>query len=348
MEARARAMAAERRLLSTAPPPPAPTPGPWRLTPSPRRAPAEPHRCGRLSLWRFMSVSHTHWHRHSFHSVRKLRAFERVPSSRSWGVAVLHRVSLPKGPHLRLAHLHEPPPRGGGGVVTVVLSLRSSPTHAMEALRHEHERDLVEVKGIAVWILNVLVDATRHRWRNGNSGPKQRLGGPSLKEREGKGSEWRSASGHRQLQTRTQYHGFLPNPPPPRPGFLCFSRYPAPQPHGHHRAPLLQEPPRVCRQTRRLRRGGGGGGGGGGGAHALKGGRRGSHTAPGDAIAEAAPRRRSEGPAPSARSVSWRSTEPASPGPLGAPLHCHPPPPPSGQLRHGGARFTSNAPPTAF
>ena len=47
-------------------------------------------------------------------------------------------------------------------MVTVVLSLRSSPTHAMEALRHEHESDLVEVKGIAVWILNVLVDATRH------------------------------------------------------------------------------------------------------------------------------------------------------------------------------------------
>ena len=43
-----------------------------------------------------------------------------------------------------------------------MLSLRNSPTHAMEALRHEHERDLVEVKGIAVWILNVLVDATRH------------------------------------------------------------------------------------------------------------------------------------------------------------------------------------------
>ena len=46
--------------------------------------------------------------------------------------------------------------------MTVVLGLRSSPTHAMEALCHEHERDLVEVKGIAVWILNVLVDAIRH------------------------------------------------------------------------------------------------------------------------------------------------------------------------------------------
>ena len=33
------------------------------------------------------------------------------------------------------------------------------------------------------------------------------------KEREGKGSEWRSASGRRQLQTRTQDHGFLPKPP---------------------------------------------------------------------------------------------------------------------------------------
>ena len=49
-----------------------------------------------------------------------------------------------------------------GEVVTFVLCLRISPTHAMEALRHEHERDLVEVKGIAVRILNVLVDATRH------------------------------------------------------------------------------------------------------------------------------------------------------------------------------------------
>ena len=49
-----------------------------------------------------------------------------------------------------------------GAVVTVVLSLRSSPTHAIEALRHEHDHDLLELKGIAVWILNVLVDATRH------------------------------------------------------------------------------------------------------------------------------------------------------------------------------------------
>ena len=58
-----------------------------------------------------------------------------------------------------------------------------------------------------------LSEPPRHRWRNGNGGPKQRLGGPSLKEREGKGSEWRSASGRRQLQTRTQDHGFLPKPP---------------------------------------------------------------------------------------------------------------------------------------
>ena len=31
---------------------------------------------------------------------------------------------------------------------------RISPTHAMQANPHEHERGLVEVKGIAVWILN--------------------------------------------------------------------------------------------------------------------------------------------------------------------------------------------------
>ena len=45
---------------------------------------------------------------------------------------------------------------------------------------------------------------------------------PPPQEREGKGSEWRSASGRRQLQTRTQDHGFLPNPPPPPP--QCCSR----------------------------------------------------------------------------------------------------------------------------
>ena len=46
--------------------------------------------------------------------------------------------------------------------MTGVRYSRSSPARAMEALRHEHECGLVEVKGIAVWILNVLVDATRH------------------------------------------------------------------------------------------------------------------------------------------------------------------------------------------
>ena len=39
---------------------------------------------------------------------------------------------------------------------------RSSPTRAMEAIRHEHECGRLEVKRTAVWILNVLVDATRH------------------------------------------------------------------------------------------------------------------------------------------------------------------------------------------
>ena len=123
-------------------------------------------------------------------------------------------------------------------VVTVVLRLRSSPTHAMEALRHEHERDLVEVKGIAVWDLNVLVDATRHHGETETADQKQRLGGPSLKEREGKGSEWRSASGRRQLQTRTQDHGFLPTPPPPR---ETVTWRPSPPPHPGDRRALTRE-----------------------------------------------------------------------------------------------------------
>ena len=45
----------------------------------------------------------------------------------------------------------------------------------------------------------------------------QWLGGPSFKEREGKGSKWRSANRRRQLQTRTtnpRRHA-NPNPPPP-------------------------------------------------------------------------------------------------------------------------------------
>ena len=42
-----------------------------------------------------------------------------------------------------------------------------------------------------------------------------------MKEREGKGSEWPSASKRRQLQTRTQYHGFLPKSPHTRHGVDC-------------------------------------------------------------------------------------------------------------------------------
>ena len=39
-----------------------------------------------------------------------------------------------------------------------------------------------------------------------------------LRERiQGKGSEWRSASRHRQLQTRTKHHATPPPPPPSKP-----------------------------------------------------------------------------------------------------------------------------------
>ena len=58
----------------------------------------------------------------------------------------------------------------------------------MAALRHEHWRVLFEVKGKAVWILNVLVDTTRHH-RKPETADKQWLGGPSFKEKEGKGSK---------------------------------------------------------------------------------------------------------------------------------------------------------------
>ena len=38
---------------------------------------------------------------------------------------------------------------------------RSSPARAVEALRHEHECGLVEVKGIAVWINGLMFWLTR-------------------------------------------------------------------------------------------------------------------------------------------------------------------------------------------
>ena len=69
------------------------------------------------------------------------------------------------------------------------------------------------------WILNVLVDATRHRWRNRNGGPQQRLSGPSLKEREGKGSKPRSATRAAGCRREQQIQGDIPPPPPLFPHF---------------------------------------------------------------------------------------------------------------------------------
>ena len=77
-----------------------------------------------------------------------------------------------------------------------MLSLRSLPTHAMETLRQEHERDLVEVKGIAVWILNVLVEATRHHGETETA--DQNSGLVDLHRRKGKG---RAANAYLQVGT---------------------------------------------------------------------------------------------------------------------------------------------------
>ena len=69
-------------------------------------------------------------------------------------------------------------------------------------------------------IRNVLVDATRHRWRNRNGRPKQRRGEHSFKEREGKGraAKLRSANRRCRLQTRTTTPRRHATSPPPRPG----------------------------------------------------------------------------------------------------------------------------------
>ena len=81
-----------------------------------------------------------------------------------------------------------------------MLGSRRSPTCTMAALHHDHCHVLFEVTGMAVWILNVLIDTTRHRWRNKNGGPKQLFGRPSFKEREGKGK----------VSTASFKHGNLP------------------------------------------------------------------------------------------------------------------------------------------
>jgi len=75
--------------------------------------------------------------------------------------------------------------------VTGVQSSHSSPTRVMKALRHEHECILLELKVNAIWILNVLVDATRHHAEIETV--DQNSGLVDLHSRKGKG---RAASGH--------------------------------------------------------------------------------------------------------------------------------------------------------
>ena len=117
------------------------------------------------------------------------------------------------------------PPRGA-----VVLSSCRSRTRAMEALRHEHFRVLVGVNGKAIWIRNVLVDATRHHGEtadhNRNGGPKQRLRGPSFKERDWKGSisgDW--PIGAASCRQRNQPRRHATPPPPPFELFCCGEAY---------------------------------------------------------------------------------------------------------------------------
>ena len=88
---------------------------------------------------------------------------------------------------------------------------RRSPTRMMAALRHGHCRVLIEVKGKAVWILNVLVDATvDEQKRRTNTAAWWTF-------TQGKGREGQSvviALWRRQLQTKT-HDGVMPTPPPP-------------------------------------------------------------------------------------------------------------------------------------
>ena len=90
----------------------------------------------------------------------------------------------------------------------------NSPTRVIEALRHEHECGFVEVKGIAVWILNVSVDATRHHGEP--EAVDQNNGLVELHSRNGKG---RAANGNRLVDAANcrrerQTQGDMSNPPP--------------------------------------------------------------------------------------------------------------------------------------
>ena len=91
--------------------------------------------------------------------------------------------------------------------------LRSSPTRTREALRHEHCRVLVEVKGKAIWILNVLVDAARHHGEMETS--DQNNGLVDLHSRKGKGratnGDW--PIGAASCRREQQIQGNIPTPP---------------------------------------------------------------------------------------------------------------------------------------
>ena len=89
-----------------------------------------------------------------------------------------------------------------------MLSSCRSPTRAMEAPRHEQCCVLFEVKGKAIWILNV--DAARHHGENRNGGPKQRLHGPSFKEREVAISQLALPAADKETN-----HGIMATPRPP-------------------------------------------------------------------------------------------------------------------------------------
>ena len=102
-----------------------------------------------------------------------------------------------------------------GEVVTSMLSFRQL-THTRDGstLHHEHCCVPVEVKGKAVWILNVLVDTTHHHGETETANQNNSL--VDLDSRKGKG---RAANGNWPIGAASctrgqQIQGDMPTPPP--------------------------------------------------------------------------------------------------------------------------------------
>ena len=131
--------------------------------------------------------------------------------TRSWALAVGQRFGSRH--HGKLTSSHPP------AALACACDAAPPPRHCAPAPQPPPPPPL-EVKGKAVWILHVLVNATHHRRRNTSGGPKPKdhySGLVDLHSRKGTGrAKWQTANGRHHLQTEksTMASGRTSAPPP--------------------------------------------------------------------------------------------------------------------------------------